>query len=83
MTLGSQIPTNSLDGFQQAFFSHVTRPDGDHKRSRFVLLAGPITMGRFSIHAGVALECGDTCALGNIKVGKDKWAEVIAATKAG
>lgn len=73
----------SLDGFQQAFFSHVNRPDGDHKRSRFVLLAGPITMGRFSIHAGVALECGDTCALGNIKVGKDKWAEVIAATKAG
>lgn len=73
----------SLDGFQQAFFSHVTRPDGDHKRSPFVLLAGPITMGRFSIHAGLALECAETCALGNIRVGKDKWAEAVAATKAG
>jgi len=73
----------SLDGFQQAFFSHVTRSEGDHKRSRFVLLAGPITMGRFAIHAGLALECGETCALGNIRVGKDKWAEAIAATKAG
>jgi len=73
----------SLDGFQQAFFSHVTRPDGDHKRSRFALLAGPITMGRFTIHAGLALDCGETCALGNIRVGKDKWADAIAATREG
>lgn len=73
----------SLDGFQQAFFSHVTRPQGDHKRSKYVLVGGPITMGRFSIHAGLALECPETCALGNIRVAKDKWAEIVAAIRAG
>jgi hypothetical protein len=71
----------SLEGFQHALFAHVNRPEGDPKRSRYVLLGGPIVLGKFAIHVGMAIECDDICALGNIRIGKDRWTEAVTVTR--
>lgn len=71
----------SLEGFQHALFAHVNRPEGDPKRSRYALLGGPIVLGKFAIHVGMAIECDDICALGNIRIGKDRWTEAVTVTR--
>jgi hypothetical protein len=46
-----------------------------------VLLGGPIVLGKFAIHVGMAIECDDICALGNIRIGKDRWTEAVTVTR--
>jgi hypothetical protein len=74
-------PFYSADGFATALPSYVPVPTGRGAKSHWVLLAGPVTMGRLIIQTGLLLYTEEANSLGFIKVKGERWLDALAIEK--
>jgi hypothetical protein len=74
-------PYYSADGFATALPSFVPVPAGTGAKSHWVLLAGPVRMGRLIIHVGLLLFTEEANSLRFIKVKGERWLDALTIEK--
>ena len=63
--------------FQQLFFKQVQVPEERGRRSRWILLAGTIRLGRQKVHVGLAVHADLASNLREVRVEKEDWGPVL------
>jgi hypothetical protein len=67
----------SSEGFIRAFHSQVVIPEPRGKRSRWVLLAGTVSLGRQKINLGLAVLADQPNNIRQITIDKEQWLDVL------
>ena len=70
-------PFYSADGFASAFAANVRIPEPKGERSRWVLVAGSVRMGRAVIQVGLGLYADEESTLRNVRVRGERWLDVL------
>jgi hypothetical protein len=72
-------PQYSDEGFARTFFERVPIPEPAGQRSHWVLLAGPLTLGRQRFHVGLALYAEEANRLRTLALAREpQWADVLS-----
>ena len=67
----------SSSGFPYHFFSKVVSPDKKGNLSNWSLLAGTVSLGKFKVHVGMAIEFMEKNNLGWLEIKPDQWMNVL------
>jgi hypothetical protein len=71
-------PQYSDEGFARLFFQRVPIPEPAGQRSHWVLVAGPLSLGRQHFHVGLGLYAEEANVLRTIPLKREaQWAEVL------
>ena len=71
-------PQYSDEGFARMFFQRVPIPEPAGQRSHWVLVAGPLNLGRQRFHVGLGLYAEEVNRLRTLQLDKEqRWAEVL------
>jgi hypothetical protein len=74
-------PFFSADGFTTAFAANVPIPELKGERSHWVLVSGPVRMGKAVVHVGLALYTEETSMLRYLKVKGERWEGLLGVQK--
>jgi hypothetical protein len=74
-------PFYSFDGFATALPAYVPAPTAKGMKSRWVMLAGSVRMGKLIVHVGLLLHAQEATSLGYIKVKGERWLDALAIEK--
>jgi hypothetical protein len=71
-------PQYSDEGFARTFFQRVPIPEPSGQRSHWVLVAGPLAVGRQRFHVGLGFYADEANRLRTIPLAREQqWAEVL------
>lgn len=73
----------SSSGFPYRFFSKVVSPDGKGEVSNWAKIAGTVSMGKFKVHVGMAIDFMERNNLGQLEVKPDKWLDILDVKTSG
>jgi hypothetical protein len=67
----------SSSGFPFTFFSNVVSPDSKGEASNWARIAGLVSLGKFKVHVGMAVEFMERNSLGQLEIKPDKWLDTL------
>ena len=73
----------SSSGFPFTFFSKVISPDAKGTYSNWAQVAGTVSLGKFNVHVGMALEFMEKNNVGKLEIQSDKWLDLLDVRKSG